>query len=158
MNKDTKIILISGAVLILFTYILLYTPLFNFGTIKSIGTHAQNLALKPAVNAKKIIKQKAEKQKAKKQKLYLRDPFAVGFAYEKSTTVEGGGEKPKQTYFAIQGIFFPPENKPYALIDDRMVYQGQKIYNWEVKKILSDRVLLSKGGYNKVLRLKLGVE
>lgn len=47
--------------------------------------------------------------------------------------------------------------RPSALIDDKMVLEGKKIYGYKVNKIYPDRVVLEKANQVKVLRLKMEV-
>ena len=170
MIKDTKFLLISGFVLIALTYLVLYTPLSNiiFG-VKEVNTPAiPNNSLADmkkkdliVVDSESTIKKQSEIKKivTKLPEIYLRNPFSVGFNYEKGehTTKEAEVKKVAER-FVLQGIFNLSEGQMAALIDDKMLSEGQSLYGWTISQILSDRVALVRGRNVKLLRLKLGVE
>jgi len=164
INDGSKYILIIGASLIVLTYLVFYTPLFNsfLGVkdykssdlkIASLEIKKQNIPVDAPLIKKNIVK------KAVKMPL-LRDPFNVDFSYEiKIISTESNAEKkpaPKpRTLFTLQGIFKLPEGSVVSLIDDQMLSPGEKIHRWTVSHIGSDHVVLKRGLKIKVLKLRL---
>ncbi len=160
LSQDIKLLLAGGLILIAAAYVVFYTPFANaiFGVRDAKVPTVQNKfysKISPKVSATlEAISRKSEARIG-----YLRNPFNVDFAFEKT---EGTGkpteEVKKITMFELQGVFILGGGKVTALIDDKMLTEGQKLYDWTVSKIYSDRVVLVRGNAKKVLRLKLGVE
>lgn len=150
MTKEMKYLLFGGMALFLLAYAMRYTP-----APKEPALGANATAVVTA--AKALAKMPQEKNAVMPR---LRDPFRVDYVFEKAapTTAEGKAEgAPRRTYLALQGIFSLPNQPSVVIIDDKMYSVGQKIYGWTITKIYSDRVILSKSGKMKTLKLRLGV-
>ncbi len=158
MNKDSKYIMGSGFILVLVVYLLLYTPLYSaiFKIRPIVVVQNKLFVTKPATSTSESSSLLAQSG----GRLFLRDPFNVGFSYEKAaaSSVEVEKKVQKKESFVLQGIFVLPDGKTLAIIDDKMLSKGQSIYGWTVSDIFSDRVVLSLRGKTKVLKVKLGVE
>ncbi len=163
MSTDAKYLLVIGSSLIIITYIVFYTPASNyfFGikkptTIPTIPNMVFS-NVKPNVSMP-TTETSAQSGEVSAKKISLRNPFSVGFVFEKAPEVSSGEVVAPPSLFVLQGIFVLPQGKNSALIDDKMLTEGQAIYGWQLVRIYSDRVVLTKGNLRKVLRLKLGVE
>ncbi|MBI5701653.1 hypothetical protein HZC34_07445 [Candidatus Saganbacteria bacterium] len=157
MAKEFRIIVSLGLAVISTAYIILYSPLSDliFG-LKNAQIYSKNMIPSPGGLAVENIKKTA---KGVELTVSLKDPFSVPFAFEKAqSTSEALPTKEAVSLFKLQAVIFQTNGKPTAIIDDKMLYEGQKIYNWTVSRILSDKVLLVRGKNTKTLKLKLGVE
>lgn len=90
----------------------------------------------------------------------LRDPFSVGFAIKQAENVgevEAAPVVAAKKTLDLQGIFLAGDKRT-AIIDDEMVQEGEWVQGWKVQKIYTNRVVLVKGGREKILYIKIGVD
>jgi hypothetical protein len=157
-------IIIIGAILIGIVYAVFYTPIFNLDLKEqefTVPTY-RGLPKKPLVKkeiGKKDDLQEIEKESAEpkeKGPIILRDPFDVNFVFAKPAKGTAKGTTTRTGVISgrlsLQGIFVVGDTKA-AIVNDRVVYEGDKVSGWRVHRISDKTVVLKKGSATRTLRL-----
>ncbi len=165
-DSARTIIIISGLILIVTVYILLYTPLADLifaPKVRPLAVQpfAPIIVAPPEVKVEAPTRESISTFEAQIPKFVtLRDPFEVDYAYKKVEVTQAPGEtkpkeaKPAPRYLILQGVFMSGGVKT-AIIDDRVVSLGSRVaLGWRVSDIREDMVILRMGGKIKYLRIK----
>lgn len=109
--------------------------------------------------ARSLIKQSGEsKQKANIMSKFIqaaKNPESKKF-FEKIFPQKPGEEK-SDAFFNLGGIFFDPEGKSFATVNERVVSEGESVKNIKVTKINHDSIEIEVGGKNKILKVSQSV-
>lgn len=105
------------------------------------------------------LPQETKEKKKMAKKVEFEIPATRPFIYDSQgkrdplVPLAGLEEGPKLAWLSLEGIFWDPAS-PMAIINDKIVGEGDKIEGAEVVEIKEDRVILRYGEEQSILRLK----